>query len=67
MSYEELLEQIHERNAEGKVWSIENMAAHTGGVIRDTVFVAREIVRGRIYDYFRDKEGDYWYTSRKAG
>lgn len=64
MTYEELLQQIHERSAAGRVWSKENMAAHTGGVYRPTRHVASEIIRGVKMDYYRDDDGEYWYTSR---
>ncbi len=34
-------------------------AAHLG-----TEYIGSSAERGRVYDFYRDSEGDYWYTVR---
>lgn len=63
----ELLEVVH-----NSAWSIENMEAH-GAAGRNVTYIGSN-VKGylnndskngkRIFDYYRDTAGDYWYKNR---
>lgn len=59
MEEAEELKKIQEAGA----WSMENMAAHGAGG-RDTTYIGSDIQGRRIFDYYRDSAGCYWYRNR---
>lgn len=46
-----------------EAWSMENMAAH-GACGRDTTYIGSEVKGRRIFDYYQDSAGCYWYRNR---
>lgn len=56
------LEKVRQQK---EIRSLECMQACLG-YHRRTCKVAAEVVRGRLYEYYIDTEGTYWYTSKQV-
>lgn len=62
MQYKEIGKEL--LNAiKGQVWSIENMEGHDAGE-RSTEYIGSKVTGNKVYDYFRDSFGAYWYGTR---
>lgn len=53
-----MIEEI--KKAGKEAWSIENMAGH-GAEGRQVTYIGSEDCGDRIFEYYKDEEGDYWY------